>query len=166
MSNVEKGQTWVHHKYTYPQGAVEVLNVTDTHVEFSPAGGGFVYKGPIETFVGLHVLRPADAADPPWIAARFELESDEGPWPGYWQGFRWNGWATPEFERDAVLAILRAVEAEWTEEGDVFVLTDNVNGEADPVRLEPRAVIVDGRATQLYAFDGWCFSVAREEVVP
>ena len=155
VCDVAKGQTWVYRGRTYPDGAVRVLNVTDDGiVEFSPAGGGFVYRGPVDRFEAEFARRLDTADPPPWVEGRFALE-DEGPWPGVWQRHRWNGWATPSFDKATVLAILASLDAPYREDGAV-ILVDMGDGEEQV--LEPRTETIDGVARVLYAFDGWCFT--------
>lgn len=43
---------------------------------------------------------------PPFKPGVFHLDAYDGQFPGYSRGQGWNGWATPVFEKKAVLAMI------------------------------------------------------------
>jgi hypothetical protein len=55
-------------------------------------------------------MNDATQAAAPFSAARFYLEGTvDHPVVGYTDGSRWNGWATPMFDRDTAMQVMRAV---------------------------------------------------------
>ena len=151
-----KGETWIHKGLTYPDGAVRVVECDNATVQFSFAGGGLVYNAPLATFLEKHERVPDPAPEVPWMRAQFELD-EAGPWDGWHQGFRWNGWATPAFDKDTTRQILTDVQAAFTESDEGFVF-DESDGADEPVRLVPFRVTIDGIERSLFQFDGWTFT--------
>jgi hypothetical protein len=55
-------------------------------------------------------MNDATQAAAPFSAARFYLEGTvDHPGVGCMDGSRWNGWATPMFDRDTAMHVMRAV---------------------------------------------------------
>lgn len=165
MSAPRTGETWVYRGAGYPAGAVTVIAVEGDRVEFSPQGGGFVYSQQCAVFVNLHERRADAAPEPAWRAGVFEIEGAAGTFAGWTRGYRWNGWATPSFDRATVHAICAAVDVTASEErreGGEPTITIYPDG-GDPMELQPAAVECGGAVRELYEFDGWCWDECDAE---
>jgi hypothetical protein len=153
LTLIHESEIWVRKGERYPAGAVRVLVVEGDLVDFSPEGGGFVYQTPRVKF--LSDFEPAPTKAPEWQHGLFVIDGIEGRFPGWTQGFRWNGWATPSFERATVHAICAAADIPWRDGSDQSI-TIYPDG-ADPMELLPAFLECDGASRTLYAFDGWCW---------
>jgi hypothetical protein len=156
---IAEHSTWVRKGKSYPAGAVRVIKVEGDRISFSPEGGGFVYGVPAERFLADFEPRAPEAPPPPWRAATFVIEGIDGQWPGWTQGFRWNGWAAPSFERSTIHDICSVADITWTEhDGDITLYPED----ADPMELWPAFAEVEGVPRKLYSFDGWCWMEADQ----
>lgn len=139
-----------------------MIEVTD--VIFFPQGGGMQMRMPWEEF--------QSKFEPVTELAPYRLVQATADWledgvtiPAYWNGVRWNGWATPMFPLSSLPALVAAMPAvlEYDEaEGTLRCIDPEISqGDDNPVmQLE---IYVDGKPLPVFGFDGWCWEVAGDD---
>lgn len=106
----EKGQIIVPEHLQYPEGALEVYEVLEKgSFKVFPVGGGSVMTfGPkqMEKYKFRRVTQ--DELDVPWRRGRFSIGFvDDRILEGWTTGELWNGWATPYFEKNEAVEIMK-----------------------------------------------------------
>lgn len=95
--------------------------------------------------------------------SRFVIEDWLGPFPGYTDGQRWNGWATPSFEYEVALQIVEdwkateweGMEAYYDPEGDQFCFRSQSEDEWECFPSVTHEV--DGQRHKLYPIGAYCW---------
>lgn len=103
----------------YPHGAVRISDVAGGLVDFAALGGGEIHKLRANTF--LTYFEPAPTAPPAWEQGEFSLDDGDTWFPGFSQGFLWNGWDRPVLRWSD---LVEALGADWdhkAEDGRRFV---------------------------------------------
>jgi hypothetical protein len=161
MNELEEGMTLARDDMPYPSGAVRVMRDGEMW-HFSPMGGGLVYQLDDDLLGKLHKLSDADTAE--WQESGFGFEDDDGFWPqrGYHQGFHWNGWAKPAFDREVAERIMGHMGAEWRMDDESKALVFTVPGDEEEHEWPSCSILVDvpGAGKQLLQVydaggDGW-----------
>ena len=124
-SQVRKGDALLPPGGSYPADSYSVIETDGEYVTLAPQGGGMVGSAVLEELIA-HGWKVVEAkgrtlAGPPpslWRPMRFELEASDEKFPGWTTGHRWNGWATPAFEKDVAERVLRAMTG-WTSEPEM-----------------------------------------------
>lgn len=96
------------------------------------------------------------------------LLEDVGPYPGYTDGQRWNGWATPSFEYEVALRIVEdwkateweGMEAYYDAASDRFCFRSE-DGEWECFLGVNREI--DGRTQKLYPIGAFCWIWSDED---
>tara|TARA_Y100000034_G_scaffold19129_1_gene21406 strand:+ start:1700 stop:2404 length:705 start_codon:yes stop_codon:yes gene_type:complete len=134
-----KGDVIVPGDKEYPEGALTVDSWDGETLKAYPVGGGFGYLFPLDRIdhYDFQVVIPATPSirdlvtprvAPPvrWRRALFYLgEPEEGVYPGYHWGNRWNGWATPSFTEKVARRIVRDFNTSGTDWEFVFDAPNN-----------------------------------------
>lgn len=140
-----------------------MIEVTD--VIFFPQGGGLEMRMTLETF--RENFEPVTEPHP------YKLVSITAEWlaegvtiPAYWNGMRWNGWATPWFPVSSLplLAAAMPQTLAYDEASGELTLLDpagDFEGEGNPVM--EKDIYVDGNPVPVVGFDGWCWEVKGED---
>lgn len=137
---------------------VETTDPDADVVEFSPQGGGFVYKMGHGVFH--NTFKPATM--PEFHEARFG-----GDWlpgdlilKGYTDGSRWNGWACPHFSKEEGLRLAEASPAlRYDEARDAFVDRPIVDEDDIEEVFSSETITVAGQPLKVYAIGAgsWCW---------
>jgi len=102
----------------------------------------------------------------PYRPAHFSIPGVQGPYAGYTDDERWNGWACPYFERtvtDRVAADFIATgegseegpnRAEYEAEQDRFLFFDPFNPD-EPAKWYGTDIEVDGETVHVYPIGSW-----------
>lgn len=133
-------------------------------VLYFPQGGGFEYRMPWKKF--------SESFTPVTEEPEYKLVNITAEWlnegvtiPAYWNGKRWNGWATPWFPVSSLplLAVnMPSVLAYDAASGDLTFL--DPNGEFDDGNpLMEKDIYLDGHPIPVVGFDGWCWEIAGDD---
>lgn len=150
----------------YPAWAMRVHDITATHVQAAPIGGGMVHNIPKAQFDEKFRLVEQDERNPPYKPALFVIE-DGKSYPGFHDGSVWNGWAMPYFERHVASQILADFKTNFNFVGaeDKFKYVEQM-GEGQPAPDDWNEAIgvdieVDGQKKHLYGVGAgfWIWSV-------
>ena len=139
---------------TPPEGLVSVIEFGET-VQCSSYGGGWAKALPKAAFLAEYrEVHQDELAAIEHRAGFFAIDDYfEPPVPGYTTGIRWNGWATPVFEKDQIERIAAQFgDITYDEKRDVFI-ADNGPTVEDDCRYEEFAgqtIIVDGTTKHVY----------------
>jgi len=155
-------ETYVRRDGEYPQDAWEVMSRTDGEVQMAPCGGGFVVRIPAES---LEVqFRPYDPATD---LAPFQAVRVTGDWlpegetlPAYTRGERWNGWATPVFEKAAADRLAELGLVTRAAGLDAYIESADEGGPAQLFSAEQ--ITVEGKDLTVYSIGTgfWCWEVS------
>lgn len=156
----------------YPGDAMEVVDFGTGTLQASPIGGGFgvVLTDASMAHYQFRVVPEAERSVP-WQNGWFHLE--ESPyWPGFTKGYKWNGWATPMFEKAEGLKIMEYLKghsndvAEYREATDSFFIKFRGNDDDDP-GCEAKGqdiTLHDGRTVHVYPIgDGFTWMERKAE---
>lgn len=137
---------------------VETNDPTADPVEFSPQGGGFVYRMALERFG--ETFKPATTpairkarftAD--WLPADMSVE-------GFSNGMRWNGWGMPMFtleEAQRLIPYMPGLEHDASTDSFVMKSENDEPGQHEVFAAE--TITVDGQSVKVYAIGAgsWCW---------
>mgnify|MGYP001627354913 CR=1 FL=1 len=137
---------------------VETTDPTADPVEFSPQGGGFVYRMARERFRDTYkpavtpaIRKARFTAD--WLPADVSVE-------GFISGMRWNGWGMPMFtleEAQRLIPYMPGLEHDASTDSFVMKSENDEPGEHEVFAAE--TITVDGQAVKVYAIGAgsWCW---------
>jgi hypothetical protein len=137
---------------------VETTDPTADPVEFSPQGGGFVYRMKQDRF-----RETFKAADKPalrkvrftadWLPAEMSVE-------GYTNGMRWNGWGMPMFTLEEAQRLIPYMPGlEHDASTDSFVMRSESDEPGQHEVFAAETITVDDQAVKVYAIGAgsWCW---------
>lgn len=171
MSSIAKNDVFVpvSAEKKYPEGAVEVISVSDAVVEYCSLGGGWIRKSSLTEFMTAFRFVPEEEKkQAPYKAGLFVIDDYfDPPLEGYTLGYRWNGWATPVFEKSQVFR-MREVFNDITYDADTDTFTcDHGETVDDDCRYEQASgfdIYVNGEVKHVYGLGngGWCWDDVTE----
>lgn len=131
-------------------------------VEFSPQGGGFVYRMAPTRFRDTFTR----AASPAIRAARFTADwlPDDVSVEGFTNGMRWNGWGMPMFTLEAAQALIPHMPGlEHDAATDSFVMKQPDDEPGEHEVFTAQTINVDGKDIKVYAIGAgsWCWDPAH-----
>lgn len=121
----KKGDVIIPRNRKFPDAALEVYGWRESDESCmlaAPLGGGLIYKfGPEQRAkYDFRLVTDEERAANPWRLFKFTLDDDDSAFEGWWDGTRWNGFATPAFTAEQFEKARAVFNGFWKEEDGVF----------------------------------------------
>lgn len=134
-------------------------------VEFFPQGGGFNRKLPLIVF---HSIYKPETGRPGFKPAIFSNDwGAQTEYPGYTDGYRWNGWAMPYFDFETALRVAADTTSDespvrYDAERDAFVY-ESADWPDEPEIFEATTIEVDGKPIKVYGIGAGSWTWDQQE---
>ena len=161
------------YKFVETGRVVEVHGMDVGYVLYCNAGGGLQCAMDADRFRLMTTPLPDEyLTSSPWKPGEFGIEDWMGPFPGYSQGRRWNGWACPVFPLESAHKIVEHCNREAEKHGgelsrydaqaDVFLIWNE--GQDEPDVFMGDDIVVDGKVVRVYhvGTGSWTWEEAEE----
>ncbi len=141
---------------------VETTDPNADPVEFSPQGGGFVYRMKRDRFRETFKAAKTPAVQTArftadWLPADMSVE-------GFTDGMRWNGWGVPMLPLEEAQRLIPHMPGlRYDAATDAFIMNDPDNDPETGEVYSGKPITVDGKAIKVYAIGAgsWCWYPPR-----